>query len=99
MPASTHPPTMPLRVALNATPLLSPLTGIGNYILHLGRALIAADEVDLTSFCGYRWQQGVATARSAGAQAMPRRKLRGLVKPFVPWKRELRQTSHRLAFG
>ena len=28
-----------MRVAFNATPLLSPLTGIGNYIVELGRAL------------------------------------------------------------
>ncbi len=90
---------MPLRVALNAAPLLSPLTGIGNYVLQLGRALAATGEIDLASFCGYGWQRGAPTVRSDTTQALPRAKLRGLIKPFVPWKRELRQTAQRFAFA
>ena len=31
---------MAIRVAFNATPLLSPLTGIGNYIVELGAASV-----------------------------------------------------------
>ncbi len=33
--------SMTLRVAFNATPLLSPLTGIGQYIVELSAALTA----------------------------------------------------------
>ena len=37
---------MALRVGFNATPLLSPLTGIGQYIVNLGRSLAATGDVD-----------------------------------------------------
>ena len=36
-----------MKVAFNASQLLSPLTGIGQYTLNLGRALCALNEVDL----------------------------------------------------
>jgi glycosyltransferase involved in cell wall biosynthesis len=84
---------MPLRVALNATPLLAPLTGIGNYILHLGQALAATGDVDLTTFRGYSWRKGAPIA-----EPDVERPVWNLVKPFVPWKRELRQSSQRFAF-
>ena len=91
---------MPLRVAFNATPLLSPLTGIGNYIVNLGRALAAMQAIDAWSFYGYRWRHEAPTpprpgpASSAGARA-----LKDLVKRFVPMKRELRQAQQQVAFG
>jgi hypothetical protein len=47
---------MTIRVAFNATPLLSPLTGIGQYIVELGAALTAAEDVDPYSFYWYRWR-------------------------------------------
>ncbi len=36
---------MALRVGFNATPLLAPLTGIGNYIVQLGAALAAPGSI------------------------------------------------------
>jgi hypothetical protein len=39
---------MIMRVAFNATPLLSPLTGIGKYIVELSAALTATGDVDPT---------------------------------------------------
>ena len=89
---------MPIRVAFNATPLLSPLTGIGNYIVHLGSALAANDEIDAHSFYGYRWRSGLPTARRE-ATGEATQKLREVVKPWIPFKRELRQAKQRLAFG
>jgi glycosyltransferase involved in cell wall biosynthesis len=90
---------MPLRVAFNTTPLLSPLTGIGNYIMHLGRSLDATGAVDLTTFCGLRWQRGFPMARADGEDAAFRPKLRDVVKPYVPWQRELWQAAQRFPFG
>ncbi len=45
-----------LKVAINATPLLSPATGIGNYIIELGGALAAGGGVDPYAFYRYRWR-------------------------------------------
>src|SRR5450631_3996906 len=89
---------MPLRVAFNATPLLSPLTGIGNYIQHLGQRLAASGEVDLPTFRGFRWQRGFPVTGADGEGGAPRPKLRDVVKPFVPWQRELWQTAQRYPF-
>jgi alpha-1,3-rhamnosyl/mannosyltransferase len=89
---------MPFRVALNVTPLLAPLTGIGNYILHLGRALEATPGIELNCFGGYGWLKGFPFQQSTDTEPEPGSKLRELVRPFVPWKRELRQTAQRFAF-
>ena len=43
-----------MKVAFNASQLLSPLTGIGQYTLNLGRALGALNEVDLEFFTPMR---------------------------------------------
>ena len=91
---------MPLRVAFNATPLLSPLTGIGNYIVNLGRELATMQAMDAWSFYGYRLSHKAPTpprpgpASSAGARA-----LKDLVKRFVPMNGELRQAQQQIAFG
>ena len=89
---------MPIRVAFNATPLLSPLTGIGNYIANLGAAFAADAEIDAHSFYGYRWRSGVPAARDEGRNVAAQR-LRDAIKPWIPFKRELRQVKQRIAFG
>jgi glycosyltransferase involved in cell wall biosynthesis len=89
--------TMP-RVAINATPLLSPLTGIGNYIAQLGAALRALDAVDVYSFYGVRWRHESPMAPAGGA-AGRNPPLREFVKRWLPWKRELRGAQQRLMFG
>jgi alpha-1,3-rhamnosyl/mannosyltransferase len=87
---------MPIRVAFNATPMLSPLTGIGNYIVQLGRALAEQGEVDPYSYYRYRWRH---------ERPQPPRELGGggptlvqRVKPWVPFRGQLRQAVHRLGF-
>ncbi len=89
---------MPIRVAFNATPLLSPLTGIGNYIVNLGAAFAASGEIDAYSFYGYRWRRGVPTSFGQGP-GQAAQKLRDVIKPWVPFKRELRQVKQQIAFG
>ena len=85
-----------LRVAVNATPLLSPLTGIGNYIAELGRALAATGEVDLHSFYGVRWRHEAPCPPPRGVGGPAAQRLRETIKHFVPFTRELRTSQQRL---
>jgi alpha-1,3-rhamnosyl/mannosyltransferase len=87
-----------LHVGLNATALASPLTGIGNYVVHLALALQASGDVDLRLFDGAHWCEAPGEALAAGA---PRRqsRLRQIAKPFVPFKRELRHVQQQAAFS
>lgn len=90
-----------IRVAFNATPLLSPLTGIGHYIVHLGAALAASGDVDAYSFYGYRWRHEAPCVSSSGASSRGRaaQRVRDLVKPLVPFQRELRHLQQQVLFA
>lgn len=90
---------MTLRVAFNATPLLAPLTGIGHYTIQLGAALAETGEVDPFSFYGFRWRHEVPTAASNARVPRSAPRLRDAIKPFVPFKRELRLLQQRTAFA
>ncbi len=88
---------MPIRVAFNATPLLSPLTGIGNYIVQVGQALAEQGEVDAYSYYRYRWRhERPQPPRELGVSG-PTRVQR--VKPWVPFRGPLRRTIHRWGFS
>jgi glycosyltransferase involved in cell wall biosynthesis len=50
-----------IRVGINSTALLSPLTGIGQYNKSLAEALIATSEVDLWLFYSFAWSREVRT--------------------------------------
>jgi alpha-1,3-rhamnosyl/mannosyltransferase len=88
-----------IRLAFNALPVLAPLTGVGNYIVHLGRALAATGEVDVHTFYGGYWQQGAPSPPRSGARAALARTTLALVKPFVPFRRELRHAQRQSCFG
>jgi len=90
---------MVLRVGFNATPLLSPLTGIGNYIVHLGAALAASGDVDAYSFYGHRWLHEPPCVPASGPRGRHAQRMRDLIKPLVPFKRELRQAHQQLLFA
>jgi glycosyltransferase involved in cell wall biosynthesis len=83
---------MAIRVVCNATPLLSPLTGIGNYIVELGAALAATGDVDPYAFYRFSWRHESPQPPLHGAAGQS---LREALKPFVPFKREIRQTLQR----
>ncbi|MEO9137029.1 MAG: glycosyltransferase family 1 protein, partial [Casimicrobiaceae bacterium] len=89
---------MALRVAFNATPLLSPLTGIGNYIVQLGAALAASGEVDLYSFYGGEWLREAPSPPVAGVRGPITATIRDAIKSVVPFKRELRQAHRQWKF-
>ena len=87
---------MSMRVAFNATPLLSPLTGIGNYIVELGTALARLNEVDAYSFYRYRWRHESPTVPAANGRIGS-----GFVekmKPLVPFRGGLRHAAKFLGF-
>ena len=49
----------PIKLAFNAVPLLSPLTGIGQYVRALGEELLKSEELDVSFFYGVGWDRGL----------------------------------------
>ncbi len=81
-----------MKVALNASQLLSPLTGIGQYTLNLGHALRALNQVDMKFFYARAWSYELKAvpSRSVGF-------LKPLVKQWLPFPYELsRMVQQRL---
>jgi len=89
---------MTLRVGINATPLLSPLTGIGNYIAHLAAALDESGEVDLYSFYGRAWEHARPAPVAERASNPVASRVRDALKHFAPWARDLRRANQQLLF-
>src|ERR1700736_3561680 len=88
---------MAIRVAFNATPLLSPLTGIGNYIVELGAALAATGDVDAYSFYRYRWRhESPQRPADSGGSLSP---LVERIKPWLPLKGLLRHAVREFGFA
>lgn len=59
-----------MRVAFNATSLLSPLTGIGQYSKHLASGLLAIPDLDAEFFYGAFWQKDVRQEPMPAAQTL-----------------------------
>lgn len=53
------PDEMPLRVGINGTALLSPRTGIGQYVYYLGREFFQGNEVAPNFFYASRWEENL----------------------------------------
>ena len=68
-----------MRVAFNATALLSPLTGIGQYAHHLARGLQQRGDVDLDLFYATGWSKEVRTEPLPAVAT-----LKSLVRRFLP---------------
>ena len=49
----------PIKLAFNAVPLLSHLTGIGQYVRALGEELLKSEELDVSFFYGVGWDRGL----------------------------------------
>src|SRR5689334_22517293 len=90
---------MSLRVAFNATPLLSPLTGVGQYIVNLARALQVTGGVDAYSFYGYLWRHEAPAPPPDDWRRRGSRRLRDAIKPFIPLKRQLRHLQQQVQFA
>ena len=82
-----------MKAALNASQLLSPLTGIGQYTFNLARALCALEKITLDFFYVSEW--------SSELKAAPSRKigfLKPLVKRWVPFPYELSRLVQQREF-
>lgn len=74
-----------MRVAFNATPLLSPLTGIGQYTYHLAKGLQADPDLSMHFFYAGVWSQDVRElADATQSKATWRSTLRSVVKKNIP---------------
>jgi len=87
-----------MRVAFNATPLLSPMTGIGNYIVELGAALARLPEIDAYSFYRFRWRHEPPTRPQSDAAEL-RRTFVQRVKPLVPFRGVRHHAARFLGFS
>ena len=98
LPLDRLPAALVLRVGLNAAPLAAPLTGIGNYIVQLGAALQESGDVDLYSYDGGAWHRNrPRTPHDSTGRALKRR-VRNAIKPWIPFKRALRQSWQQVPF-
>lgn len=83
----------PLRVGINATALLSPRTGIGQYVYHLGRECLEADDISPSFFYG-NWKTQLR------AQPLPNiDTIKTYIKKAVPWSYEIKSLIFQAQFS
>lgn len=82
-----------MKVAFNASQLLSALTGIGQYTLNLGLALSASNEVDLDFFYAHAWSRELKAVPSPGVDFF-----KPLVKRWLPFPYELSRAVQQRRF-
>lgn len=86
-----------MKVLVNATPLLAPLTGIGQYIRHLFSAMDRLALADLSMAYGFRVEHGF---RMPGPQeAQTAQKVNSVLQRLVPFPRATRRLIQRAAFA
>jgi len=68
-----------IKLALNATSILTPKTGIGKYTYHLAQEFLCSEEIDVTFFYGSTWSKDLADKPVKGLSAFKK-----LVKAVVP---------------
>jgi alpha-1,3-rhamnosyl/mannosyltransferase len=86
--------TAMLRVAVNAVPLRSPLTGVGQYIRHLMAAIEARGDVEARYFYGSHWRREALASPSAAIDDVKR-----VVKRVVPYPYIVTRAAQRLVFS
>lgn len=82
-----------MRIALNGTALLSPLTGIGQYSKQLAQGLIQHPEVDADLFYGAFWQKEVRATPVPGSQ-----RLLPWIRNHVPYSYAVRRLVQEQRF-
>ncbi|WP_263147310.1 glycosyltransferase family 1 protein [Pseudomonas sp. RIT-PI-AD] len=84
---------MPLSVGLNAAILRAPRTGIGHYLSELATALSRREDLDVSLFSGFRWQDRLPQAPMPGYSRWS-----SLVKKVVPQAYRLRRLVEQRRF-
>ena len=83
----------PLNVGINATALLSPRTGIGQYVYHLGQECLEAEDVSPVFFYG-TWKTQLR------AQPLPNiDTIKSYIKKVVPWSYEIHRSIFQARFS
>jgi glycosyltransferase involved in cell wall biosynthesis len=83
-----------IKIALNAVPLMSPLTGIGQYVRALSEELINVEELDLSFFYGVGWEKVIRE------QGLPPTtdSLKLFVRKNIPYSYELSRWAQQKTF-
>ncbi|ARU86609.1 glycosyltransferase family 1 protein [Pseudomonas sp. M30-35] len=84
---------MPKRIALNASILRAPRTGIGQYLAELANALAKQDDLQLQFFNGLNWNQQLPDTAMPGYS-----RLSALIKRWVPAAYPLRRALEQQRF-
>ena len=84
---------MKIKLALNATSILTPKTGIGKYTYHLAQEFLQSDDVDVTFFYGGTWSQTLVDEPVKGLS-----NLKKLVKAIVPSSYALNRELQSIKF-
>lgn len=85
-----------MKILVNGTPLLAPLTGIGQYIRHLFGAMDKLEEADIRMYYGTHCEQGMKLPSVASSQIA--RRGYGLLRRFVPQPRTVKKLAERALF-
>ena len=89
----------PMKVLVNATPLLAPLTGIGQYMNHLFGAINTVDGIELQMHYGLRVTKGFPGLPIAKREGDGAVRLGNFAQKLIPRHRTLRRMVERVAFG
>jgi alpha-1,3-rhamnosyl/mannosyltransferase len=87
--------TEKIKIALNAVPLMSSLTGIGQYVRALSEELINIEELDLSFFYGVGWEKEIRE------QGLPpaANNLKLFVRRNIPYSYELSRWAQQKTFN
>ena len=85
----------PLRVAFNGVPLLSPLTGIGQYSKRLLQSFDERSDVIVNKFYGMNWSDEI---RSPGL-SITSKSLKPLIRKYVPYAYEVNRKLQQWNFS
>ena len=73
-----------IKVAMNATALLTPRTGIGQYVFHLGQELQRLGQTELRYFYGHNWSDTLRETPSPGIAAF-----KASIRRHIPRSQEI----------
>jgi len=88
----------PIRVAYNSIPLMSPLTGVGQYTKNLCRELEFHNDITLLYFSGVSWGQ-TNLAEVSFERQMNLNQLKQIVKKYIPNSYQLARKAQQIAFS
>ena len=85
-----------MKILVNGTPLLAPLTGIGQYIRHLFTAMEKMPQAHISMYYGTSCKQGMRLPSVVSTQAVQRGY--GLVNRFLPRPRAIKRLVEKATF-